>query len=200
MGGNEPFEDLDFDAGRLPDPEAVWEGFTGIELSPREHQKVKALIHGERLNRITGFDRRYLVTGAGGASGAARRRQIVYELLDDRSEPSAVATQLEDFGLTRDELKLWARVFDILCGMVTHIVAVIEDFDGGYVWELGLAFAAPHREKVWVLKRRYRTEQTERERYDDGMSASHVRLLLTGRRAREWVDTVGLRAVVEEIP
>lgn len=200
MSGDESFEDIDFDDGRVPHEETIWEGFTGIELSPGEHQTVKDLVHGERLNRITGFDRRYLVTGAGGASGAARRRQIVYALLDERSEPSAVATQLEDFGLPQEDLKLWARVFDILCDMATHVVAVIEDFEGGYVWELGLAFASPHREKAWVLKRRYRDEQTERERYRNGMSVSHVELLLTGPRAWEWVDAAELREVVDEIP
>lgn len=51
------------------------------------------------------------------------------------------ATTLEDYGLTPDEIRLWARAFDILCGRATHIVAVIEDFDGGYVWEMGLLFA-----------------------------------------------------------
>ena len=57
---------------------------------------------------------------------------------------------------------------------------MVEEFDGGYVWELGLLFAPPYREKAWVLKRRYPDEEAERDRYDDGMGASHVELLLTG--------------------
>ena len=84
--------------------------------------------------------------------------------------------------------------------MATHIVAVIEDFKGGYVWELGLLFAPSYREKAWVLKRRYSDEDTEHEKYDNGMSASHVKLLLTGSRAYEWTDTDDLRDTVAEIP
>jgi hypothetical protein len=91
-------------------------------------------------------------------------------------------------------------VFDILCGRATHIIGVIEDFDGGYVWELGLLFAPSYRENVWVLKRRYPDEETEREQYDNEMAVSHVRLLLTGERCHEWVDTDELRNAVGEIP
>jgi len=90
-------------------------------------------------------------------------------------------------------------VFDILCGRATHIIGVIEDFDGGYVWELGLLFAPSYRENVWVLKRRYPDEETEREQYDNEMAVSHVRLLLTGERCHEWVDTDELRNAVGEI-
>jgi len=171
---------------------------TDVSLTPVEHQRVKDLVHGEQLQRIRGHDRRYLVAGAGGQTGAATRRRMVCERLDERTQ--AVAVQLEDLGLTPEEFRLWTRVFDILCGMATHAVAVLEDFDGGYVWELGLLFAAEYREKVWVLKRRYPDEETERERYDNGMAASHIALLLTGPRAHEWVDTAELREAVEEIP
>jgi hypothetical protein len=171
-----------------------------IRLTPTEHQRVKDLVNGEQLSRITGFDRRYLVVGAGGETGAATRREIVYDLLDARTDPPAVAMRLEDFGLTPEELRLWSRVFDILCGRATHIVGVIEDFEGGYVWELGLLFAPSYREKVWVLKRRYPDDDVERERYDNGMAISHVKLLLTGERCLEWVDITELRATVSEVP
>jgi hypothetical protein len=171
-----------------------------IRLTPTEHQRVKDLVNGEQLSRITGFDRRYLVVGAGGETGAATRREIVYDLLDARTDPPAVAMRLEDFGLTPEELRLWSRVFDILCGRATHIVGVIEDFEGGYVWELGLLFAPSYREKVWVLKRRYPDDDVERERYDNGMAISHVKLLLTGERCLEWVDVTDLRATVSEVP
>lgn len=201
MTGDGPAEDDAFAAGAFPDDEAaIWEGFSGIELRPSEHQKVKDLVNGAQLDRIKGADRRYLVAGAGGDAGAATRRELVYELLDDRSDPPAVAMTLEDLGLTTDELRLWARVFDILCAMATHIVAVLEDFDGGYVWELGLVFAPPYRAKAWVLKRRYEDAGTERAKYDNGMSISHVKLLLAGPRAIEWVDTDELRAAVARIP
>lgn len=178
----------------------VMAGVEAIRLTPSEHQRVKDLVNGEQLGRITGFDRRYLVVGAGGQTGAATRREIVYDLLDARTDPPAVAMRLEDFGLTPEELRLWSRVFDILCGRATHIVGVIEDFEGGYVWELGLLFAPSYREKAWVLKRRYPDDDVERERYDNGMAISHVKLLLTGERCLEWVDATGLRETVSEVP
>ena len=184
----------------IPGSEEVLSEIEAIRLTPSEHQRVKDLVNGERLKRVTGFDRRYLVVGAGGETGASTRRQTVYDLLDARTDPPGVAMRLEDFGLTPAEIRLWSRVFDVLCGRATHIVGVIEDFEGGYVWELGLLFAPSYREKVWVLKRRYPDDERERERYDNGMAASHVRLLLTGERCHEWVDIDELRDVVEEIP
>jgi len=194
------FDPYDVDGSEIPDEEEVLDEIEGIRLTPAEHQRVKDLVRGERLERVKGHDRRYLVVGTGGETGAETRRQLVYDLLDGRMDPPAVAMQLEEFGLTPEEIRLWTRVFDILCGMATHVIAVIEDFDGGYVWELGLLFAPSYREKAWVLKRRYPDERAEREHYDNGMSASHVRLLLTGPRAHEWVDTAELRDAIDKIP
>ncbi|MFB6175552.1 MAG: hypothetical protein ABEI99_00105 [Halobaculum sp.] len=184
----------------VPTVDELMDGFEGVELSPSEHQRVKDLLNGDQLDRLVGYERRYLVVGAGGETGAATRRQTVYELLDARDDPPAVATRLEDFGLTPEEIRLWARVFDVLCGMATHAVAVIEDFDGGYVWELGLLFSPDYREKVWVLKRRYEDSGLERGKYDNGMGASHVELLLTGPRVIEWKIPSELPDAVAEIP
>jgi hypothetical protein len=124
----------------------------------------------------------------------------VYDLLNGRTNSPATAFRLEDFGLTPDEIRLWTRVFDILCGHASHIVAVLEDFDGGYVWELGLLFAPSYCETVWTVKRRYPDQEVEREKYDNGMAASHVKLLLTGPRCHEWVDADDLPDAVAEIP
>lgn len=200
MTGDDPFDRADTASEVIPGEDEILEGLTEIHLTPTEHQRVKDLVNGDQLDRLKGHERRYLVAGAGGDTGAASRRQLVYDHLDSRTNPPAVATQLEDFGLTPEEIRLWTRVFDILCGMATHIVAVIEDFDGGYVWELGLLFAPSYREKAWVLKRRYPDDDTERETYDNGMSVSHVKLLLTGSQAFEWTDTDELRAALDEIP
>ena len=172
----------------------------GISLSPAEHERVKNLVHGQQFQGLTGFDRRYLVVGTGDSTAAGERRQLVYDRLDSRTDPPAVATQLEDYDLTKDEIRLWVRVFDILCGLCTGIVAVIEDFDGGYVWELGLIFAPSYREKTWVLKRRYRDKQRERTKFSNGMAISHVKLLLTGERAQEWTDRQELREALKRIP
>lgn len=188
------------DSDDISDGEEPLAGIRGVELTPNEHQQIKDLVNGERLNRVKRHDRRYLVFGAGGDTEAASRRQLVYDRLDSRTAPPAIATRLEDFGLTDDEIRLWARTFDILCGEATHIVGVIEDFDGGYVWEQGLLFAPEYREKVWILKRSYETEQAEREHYDNGMAASHVELLLTGDWCQEWADTAELKRLVEPIP
>lgn len=194
------FEAGEAGAGDVPGEDELMAEIEGVSLSPSEHQRIKDLLNGAQMDRIRGFDRRYLVVGAGGETGAATRREIVYDCLDSRSDPPAVAMQLEEFGLTPEELELWTRVFDILCGRATHVVAVIEDFDGGYVWELGLLFSPSYRDKAWVLKRHYPDEETERERYANGMAASYVELLLTGDRAYEWVDTDELRSAVDEIP
>ncbi|ELZ15805.1 hypothetical protein C478_04854 [Natrinema thermotolerans DSM 11552] len=184
----------------FPDEDELLTELEDVSLTPSDHQRIKDLVNGPEMDRIRGYDRRYLVAGAGGETGAATRRGIVYDRLDARTDPPAVAMQLEDFGLTPEDIELWTRVFDILCGRATHIVAVIEDFDGGYVWELGLLFAPTYRDKTWVLKRRYPDPETERERYDNGMAASYVELLLTGDRAYEWLDADELRDVVDEVP
>ena len=171
-----------------------------ISLTPEQHQRIKNLVNGTQLDRIKGHDRRYLVVGSGDDDGAATRRKTVYDRLDSRRDPPAVAFQLEDFGLTRDEIDLWCRMFDILCDRATHIVAVIEDFDGGYVWELGLLYAPSYREIVGVLKRLYPDEEIERQRYDNGMAASHMSRLPSGDRCIEWEDVDELPEAVDEIP
>lgn len=182
----------------IPTESEILGGIADISLTPTEHQRVKDLVNGEEMSRVKGHDRRYLIVGAGGKTGAATRRMTVYDLLGERED--AVATRLENFGLTREDIELWTRVFDILCGRATHIVAVLEDFDGGYVWELGLLFAPSYREKVWVLKRRYEAEDVERERFDNGMAASHTEMLLTGGRCLEWRDEEELRKAVKSLP
>lgn len=168
------------------------------ELSPKDHQRIKDLVNGEELERIKNRPRRYLVVGAGGKTDAFRRRMMVYDLLDNRRD--AVATRLEDFKLTRSEIALWSRVFDILCGRATHIVGVLEDFDGGYVWEFGLCFTFSYRGKVWVLKRKYGDEETEREMFDNAMAASHMSNLKAAGRCFEWSDEPELQDAVDEIP
>ena len=199
MGADETDPEVGDDVGAdIPSEEEILDGIEEIKLSPAEHQRIKDVVNGEEMRRVKGHDRRYLIAGAGGQTGAATRRKLVYELLDERSD--ALSIQLEEFGLTPEEIELWIRVFDILCGRATHIVGVIEDFDGGYVWELGLLFAPSYREKTWILKRRYTNDDIERDRFDNGMAASHVKLLLTGDRCCEWSNEDELRECVGEIP
>lgn len=100
----------------------------------------------------------------------------------------------------RGELALWAVAFEILCEQATHIVAVIEDYEGGYVWELGYLFREELREKVWVLKRDYGSAGANRERYDNGMAASHVRLLENADRTVRWSDEAELRDGTNAVP
>lgn len=184
----------------IPSKETLLDELTGLRLTPSEHQRIKDLVHGELLDEIKRYERRYLVVGAGGETDTERRRMLVYDMLNDRTDPPAVAMRLEDLELTSDEITLWTRVFDILCGMSTQIVTGIEDFDGGYVWELGLLFAPSYRDKTWVLKRTYPDPETERSRYANGMAASHIAVLLTGDRAFEWNNTTELQNKVTEIP
>ncbi|RYJ08278.1 hypothetical protein ELS19_17125 [Halogeometricum borinquense] len=186
------------DRADIPTEAEIMSGIADVRLSPSDHQRIKDLVNGEEMQHIKNYDRRYLIVGAGGKTGAATRRMDVYDLLNDRD--GAISTRLEDFGLTPDEIELWIRVFDILCGRATHIVGVFEDFDGGYVWELGLLFAPSYRKKVWVLKQRYPDEQTERDKFDNGMAASHVEVLLTGDRCLEWCDEDELYDAVSQLP
>lgn len=169
-----------------------------ISLTPKEHEKVKNLVNGEEMRRIQRHTRRYLIVGEGGETEAANRRMIVYHLLDERDD--AISTRLEDFDLTSDEIRLWTRIFDILCGRATHVVGVLEDYKGGYVWELGLSYSTSYRDKLWVLKRRYENEKTEREHFDNGMAASHIGTLMTSKRGLEWTNEDELRDRVSKIP
>jgi hypothetical protein len=183
-------------------PEDVTEALADAEatsLTPAEYQRLKDLVNGDRLDRIKGHSRRYLVAGAGGDDEAAARRAMVCDQLDARREPPAVAVRLEAFGLTGEEMALWVRLFDVLCGMATHVVAVLEDFDGGYVWELGLLYAPAYREKVWVLQRVYDDDGTQRDQYDNGMAAAHLEHL-SRKRVRTWASEADLRAAVGELP
>jgi len=170
----------------------------GLAFTPREHERLKSLLHGERFRELAFSDRRYLVLGAGGNTEAANRRMLVYELLGSR--PDATAFRLEDFGLTPDELALWAAAYENLCGRATQTVLVIEDYEGGYVWELGYLFHEEIREKVWVLKREYGSTEENRDHYDNGMAASHLQLLENADRTILWRDREELEAGVSQIP
>ena len=186
------------DAAEIPTPEEWIDDFPIGELTPEEHAAVKDVINGEKMQRFKTHENRYVVVGAGEASDAWERRMVVYDRLNNR--PKAAAITLEELGLGDDEIRLWAAVFQLLCDLASQVVAVIEDFDGGYTWELALLFAADYRDFAWILKRTYEDEQTERERYDNSMGISHVRLLLTGDHAHEWRDIEDLKECVSHIP
>ena len=170
----------------------------GLAFTFEEHERLKTLLHGERFRELAYSDRRYLVLGAGGDSASADRRMMVYELLGNR--PDALSFRLEDFGLTPDEFAVWAAAYENLCVKATHIVAVIEDYEGGYVWELGYLFHEDVREKVWVLKRDYENEAANRKHYDNGMAASHLQLLENADRTFRWTNRDDLEARVAKIP
>jgi hypothetical protein len=70
-------DDGDTESSEIPGEEKVIAEIEGISLAPSEHQQVKDLVNGEQMNRIKGYDRRYLIVGAGGETGAATRRRIV---------------------------------------------------------------------------------------------------------------------------
>jgi hypothetical protein len=196
-GGDPPPSAVDVDAEADVGDLLTDAGATS--LTPAEYQRLKELVNGDRLDRIKGHSRRYLVAGAGGDDEAAERRMMVADRLDGRRDPPAVAVRLEDFGLTREEMALWVRLFDVLCGMATHVVAVLEDFDGGYVWELGLLYAPSYRAKAWVLQRVYEDDQTQREEYENGMAAAHLEHL-SRERVLTWATEADLRAAVGERP
>jgi len=172
-----------------------------LSLTPRQHERLKTQLHGDRLNDIQYSDRRYLVVGRGD-DDPGRRRRRVRDLLDDRRE--ATAFMLEDFGLSGSEIDLWAPAFEILCEQATHVVGVLEDYDGGHVWELGYLYHEQSRvrDALWLLKRAYESDQRRRDRYDNGMAAAHLAALerAAGERVVHWRGESDLRRAVGEIP
>lgn len=170
----------------------------GLALDYEDHEQLKSLLHGEQFRTLAYADRRYLVLGRGDDSDAANRRMTVYDRLNDR--PDATAFRLEDFDLTPDQLALWASMYEQLCDRATHIVLVVEDYDGGYVWEMGYLFHEKIRETVWVLKRDYGDPGTNREHFDNGMAASHLQLLENADRTIRWEDEAELDVATAEIP
>ncbi|MDJ1430944.1 aminopeptidase [Halostagnicola sp. A-GB9-2] len=173
-----------------------------LSLTPAQHERLKNRLHGERFADIRRADQRYLVIGRGGDDGPGKRRRTVCALLDERR--SATAFRLEDFGFTGEEVELWAPAFDILSGMATHVVGVLEDYDGGHVWELGYLYhhQSHIRDVLWLLKRVYETEAKRREQYDNGMAASHLAALeeAAGDHVISWTVPEDLPDAVKEIP
>jgi hypothetical protein len=186
----------DVDAAALTDA-----GPDALSLTPEQHERLKRHLHGEQFEAIKRADRRYLVVGRGDGE-AGERRERIRDLLDDRR--GAAAFRMEAFGLTDDEIELWAPAFDILAATATHVVGVLEDYDGGHVWELGHLYHEQRRVRdvLWLLKRTYDSDRRRRERYDNGMAASHLAALeaAAGERVIRWTDPAELPAAVERIP
>lgn len=184
----------DIDADGLADDER-------LAPTPEQHERLKNELHGERLKQIKRSDRRYLVVGRGDGDAGDRRLRVC-ELLDSRI--AATAYRLEDFGFTGEELDLWAPAFEILSEMATRIVGILEDYDGGHVWELGFLYhyQTQIRNSLWILKRRYSTAEEMRERYDNGMAASHLAALenAVGDRVIQWDAPAELPDAVAAIP
>jgi len=173
-----------------------------LSLTPAQHERLKDHLHGELLTDIKYSDERYLVVGRGGDEGPGERRRLVRDLLDDRRD--ATAFMLEDFGLSGEEIDLWAPAFEILCAQATRVVGVLEDYDGGHVWELGYLYHEQSRVRdiLWLLKRVYDDPDEQREHYDNGMAAAHLAALerAAGDRVVEWSSEASLRRGVREVP
>lgn len=174
-----------------------------LQLTPQQHEQLKNQLHGSsQFDEIKRADTRYLVVGRGGEAGPGKRRLQVCEQLDGRR--GAVGFRLEDFGFTAEEIDLWAPAFDLLSAMASHIVGVLEDFDGGHVWELGYLYHQQRhvRDYLWLLKRLYENDEEMRRQYDNGMAASHLAALekAAADRVVGWRDEAGLMDAVEKIP
>lgn len=170
--------------------------------TPQQHEQLKNSLHdSDRFDEIKQAKRRYLIAGSGSDDPGERRERVCSQL--DRRR-GASAFRLEDFEFTGDDIDLWAPAFDILSSMASHIVGVIEDFDGGYVWELGFLYHLQRhtRDILWLLKRIYDTDDEMREQYDNGMAASHMAALekAASDRVITWKDDAELSEAVEQIP
>jgi len=172
-----------------------------LSLTPEQHQRLKDGLHEGRFDDVRRASRRYLVVGSGSGDSGRRRRRVCAQL-DDRRD--AVAFRLEEFGFDADDLDLWAPAFEVLSAQATWVVGVIEDFDGGHVWELGYLYRQQTsvRDVLWLLKRVYDDPETQRAQYDNGMAASHLAALeaAVGDRVVEWATLDELDSAVEEIP
>jgi len=172
-----------------------------LSLTPEQHQRLKDGLHGPRFDDVRRADRRYLVIGSGAGERGERRRRVCARL-DDRRD--SIAFRLEEFGFDADDLDLWAPAFEVLSAQATWVVGVIEDFDGGHVWELGYLYRhqTSVRDVLWLLKRVYDDPAEQRARYDNGMAASHLAALeaVVSDRVLEWSTIEELDRAVEEIP
>ncbi|ELZ45489.1 hypothetical protein C465_13815 [Halorubrum distributum JCM 9100] len=172
-----------------------------LSLTPEQHQRLKDGLHGARFNDIRRAGRRYLVVGSGSGESGERRRRVCSRL-DDRRD--AVAFRLEEFGFDADDLDLWAPAFEVLSAQATWVVGVIEDFDGGHVWELGYLYRQQTsvRDVLWLLKRVYDDPDTQRAKYENGMAASHLAALeaAVDDRVVEWSTLDELDSAIEQIP
>ncbi|RQG93194.1 aminopeptidase [Natrarchaeobius halalkaliphilus] len=196
--GNNRADGADFIDGT--DPEALREE-EQLQPTPEQHERLKDGLHGELFDDIRRADRRYLVIGRG-SDAPGERRAAVCEQLDERL--SAVAFRLEEFGFSGEEVDLWVPAFEILSEMASRIVAIVEDYDGGHVWELGYLYRyqTTVRNALWMLKRVYETESKRRERYDNGMAASHMAALekAVSERVIGWESPDDLPRAVERVP
>lgn len=172
-----------------------------LNPTPEQHERLKNGLHGPLFDDIRRTERRYLIVGSGSGE-AGERRRAVCDRLDRRRD--VIAFRLEDFGFTGEELELWAPAFDVLSSMASHIVGVLEDYDGGHVWELGFLYhqQTTVRDRLWILKRIYDDETVRRERYDNGMAASHLTVLenAVSDRVLTWRDTDELFEAVDSLP
>ena len=173
-----------------------------LSLTPEQHERLKSLIHGSDLfDEITNAENRYLIFGRNEGELGERRKKL-QQLLDSRR--SATAFRLEDFGLTSDDIHLWAPAFDVLSETATHVVGVLEDYDGGHVWEMGLLYYRQSnvRDTLWILKRTYEDDDLQRERYDNGMAASHIAALeeSIADRVVTWRTEDDLEEAVKKVP
>jgi hypothetical protein len=116
----------------------------------------------------------------------------------------AIRVRLEEFGFDANDLDLWAPAFEVLSSQATWVIGVIEDFDGGHVWELGYLYRQQTsvRDVLWLLKRVYDDPEEQRAQYENGMAASHLAALeaAVSDRVLEWSTTEELDRTVEEIP
>lgn len=172
-----------------------------LSLTPEQHQRLKDGLHGARFDDIRRASRRYLVVGSGSGESGERRERVCARL-DDRQD--AVAFRLEEFGFDADDIDLWAPAFEVLSAQATWVVGVIENFDGGHVWELGYLYRQQTsvRDVLWLLKRVYDDPDTQRAQYENGMAASHLAALeaAVGDRVVEWARPDELESAVEQIP
>ena len=173
-------------------------------LSPEQNQRILDAIYNKaQLTSLKNTDRTYLVFGPGeGKEEEYMRRKKVRDKLDKR--PNAEAYFLEDFDLTEDDMDVWCHGFNQLAGLSSDAVGVFEEYNGGYVWEMGLLFSRDYNDEDidrWFLKREYEDEEKSREKYDNSMAYSDLKSMekTVADQLLKWKTEEELMEKVDEI-
>lgn len=129
-------------------------------ISPEQHQDLKDAVFGEEFGEVLFADVSYFVLGSYGTEEKERLWFVRDEL---GARDGAYAFLMDEMP---DAWESWTTKFVIFANRVDYVVGVFEHNRGGHEWEAGQLDRAEYRPKTHVLKRKYDSEESEREHFD----------------------------------